>query len=539
MDNPKLLAAIIAHPDDDAPRLAYANWLQAHGDTDRAEFIRVQCRLAALTPDHPDYVDLVVRQGELAACLRPRFQELTPEEPERFYVGQDFLDDDEEPFRRGFPYFIDCQMQHPEWTPKGTAEFAAALERLVRTTTVRGLHLYEIPPARMADLLAIPAVAELSGLALSLAGGSKAGVKENAAYRLFANSPAVRRARHLGLYDWIDPSGIAALAKAKALGAVRRLTILGITAAPAGLTRLLQADWFRRLCHLRIICGAEVETILAAALGELPKLHTLELPSFGGAAVPALAAGRFPSLARLVFGGPLDRPSAAVLAGARFPRLAAFTAAGHRMKNDGLQELLRAEWFARLRILDLSFHGIGDKGVSAFAAHPVTRTLRVLRLGQIPFGKTGLAALAQPGAFPELNTLDLGCYLKSKASEADLVSFLSALDMPRLRHLVLHGWPVGNAGAKVLARSAAFAGLRRLDLSQCSIGDAGAKALFASPHLQNLVELRLDNNSIKAGANALADPTVMPHLGECWLSLNNIPKASAAKIEGTGRWVIL
>jgi len=81
--------------------------------------------------------------------------------------------------------------------------------------------------------------------------------------------------------------------------------------------------------------------------------------------------------------------------------------------------------------------------------------------------------------------------------------------------------------------------MRRLDLSACGIGDPGAKALFASPHLQNLVEVRLDYNSIKTGANALTDPTVMPRLGECWLNLNSIPEVSAAAIKGTGRWVII
>jgi uncharacterized protein (TIGR02996 family) len=39
---------IIEHPDDDAPRLVFADWLDDHGteeDRARAEFIRLQCRL--------------------------------------------------------------------------------------------------------------------------------------------------------------------------------------------------------------------------------------------------------------------------------------------------------------------------------------------------------------------------------------------------------------------------------------------------------------------------------------------------------------
>ena len=37
-------------PEDDTPRLVLADFLEDHGDHDRAEFIRLQCRLAAGTP---------------------------------------------------------------------------------------------------------------------------------------------------------------------------------------------------------------------------------------------------------------------------------------------------------------------------------------------------------------------------------------------------------------------------------------------------------------------------------------------------------
>jgi uncharacterized protein (TIGR02996 family) len=46
-----LRAAIRADPDDDTPRLVYADWLQENGDPDRAEFIRLQCAVAKLPDD--------------------------------------------------------------------------------------------------------------------------------------------------------------------------------------------------------------------------------------------------------------------------------------------------------------------------------------------------------------------------------------------------------------------------------------------------------------------------------------------------------
>jgi uncharacterized protein (TIGR02996 family) len=43
-----LLKAVCDNPDDDTPRLVFADWLQEHGDEARAEFIRLQVYFAAL-----------------------------------------------------------------------------------------------------------------------------------------------------------------------------------------------------------------------------------------------------------------------------------------------------------------------------------------------------------------------------------------------------------------------------------------------------------------------------------------------------------
>ena len=42
----ELLAAIISEPQDDVVRLVFADWLEEHGEADRAEFIRIQIELA-------------------------------------------------------------------------------------------------------------------------------------------------------------------------------------------------------------------------------------------------------------------------------------------------------------------------------------------------------------------------------------------------------------------------------------------------------------------------------------------------------------
>jgi uncharacterized protein (TIGR02996 family) len=44
-DEQALLATILAEPENDAPRLVYADWLDDHGDPARAELIRAECEL--------------------------------------------------------------------------------------------------------------------------------------------------------------------------------------------------------------------------------------------------------------------------------------------------------------------------------------------------------------------------------------------------------------------------------------------------------------------------------------------------------------
>lgn len=51
---------IVTNPADDVVRLIYADWLNDHGQEDRAEFIRVQCELWKRRNDYDSY-DLMER----------------------------------------------------------------------------------------------------------------------------------------------------------------------------------------------------------------------------------------------------------------------------------------------------------------------------------------------------------------------------------------------------------------------------------------------------------------------------------------------
>ncbi|MDB4614675.1 TIGR02996 domain-containing protein [bacterium] len=59
-----LLNAIVSHPDNDLPRLVYADWLEDQGDP-QSEFIRIQCEMAQLERWEPAYERLDASREQL------------------------------------------------------------------------------------------------------------------------------------------------------------------------------------------------------------------------------------------------------------------------------------------------------------------------------------------------------------------------------------------------------------------------------------------------------------------------------------------
>ena len=66
------LQAILEAPEDDTPRLIYADWLEDQGDP-RGEFIRLQAQLARMSEDDPRRPALEERERRLFAEQAPRW----------------------------------------------------------------------------------------------------------------------------------------------------------------------------------------------------------------------------------------------------------------------------------------------------------------------------------------------------------------------------------------------------------------------------------------------------------------------------------
>jgi uncharacterized protein (TIGR02996 family) len=135
------LRAIIADPDADGPRLVYADWREDCGDTARAEFVRVQCALAAMPEEERQLHPLVERERELELALRDEW--LFPLRtlldggrhgwwnPRRWMFQRPADGPAAAKFGRGFVEYLQLE----------TTAFVRAARALTQTTPLRGLTL--------------------------------------------------------------------------------------------------------------------------------------------------------------------------------------------------------------------------------------------------------------------------------------------------------------------------------------------------------------------------------------------------------------
>ena len=128
------LAAILAAPNDDSLRWAYADWLDEQGEGERAEFIRVQLVLTTMQPGTVvwDMRDAFLRRERelLETCggvWNGELLEAVGVEPGVFGLG---------PYHRGFIETVTCTAA--AWLVYGDAILAAQPVREVALTTWPG-----------------------------------------------------------------------------------------------------------------------------------------------------------------------------------------------------------------------------------------------------------------------------------------------------------------------------------------------------------------------------------------------------------------
>lgn len=518
-DEPALLAAVAARPDDDTPRLVYADWLDDHGRPERAEFIHVQCRLAALSPADDDYPELIDRQDELATWLW-RFEPLPlPDMTGPLRVAQRGYAE----YQRGFAHEV---MTISTGTSRTAVnQMFAAVDHHLATSPARTVELYAPTDRQVADFLRRPAAAGIRGLSVNAT---------REVIKALAASPHVRQLRSLLVGGELDERTAAVLAGAD-LPHLTDLSLQLAVDAPRAITAVAAAPWFQNLRVLRIGEHLGVPHLEAlAAVPPMPDLHTLHLGDnrFEWVALRALARSEsFPHLAALALGrNPLGDEGVAYLAKAEWS-VRSLNLRGCGLSNADVRTLLGGKLLDGVRVLELGGNTLTTPAVKALAASPKLAEVRHLTLAFSKIGKDGFAALGASPHLKHLTRLDVNVFAdeNGRAKVEDTGAFLNHGEAPRLRRLDLGGQPVGVSGAKALATRPTFANLRWLVLQGGRIGNAGLAALTAAPQLRELVVLDVAANQI-AAAPALLDSATFPRLADCKLNFNKLTPTKAQEL---------
>jgi uncharacterized protein (TIGR02996 family) len=200
-----LLQNIIDNPDDDAPRLVYADWLEEHGDTERAEFIRVQCTLGSRSREEAPALRLLQEREE---DLRNRHAaEWTPRIPPLRGSLRVV-------FRRGFVEKVTAPAR----------AFVAGADELFRLAPVRRVRLRwgPEPPYERARFM-----------------------------QVVAGVPHLARLRSLDLSaGFIGSDGVQALSVCEYFARLQSLDLRGDRVGERGVRALVEAPWFANLTYL-------------------------------------------------------------------------------------------------------------------------------------------------------------------------------------------------------------------------------------------------------------------------------------------------
>jgi len=529
-DESALLAAIIAHPDEDTPRLAYADWLDEHDQPERAEMIRVQCTYTAISPTQREYPDLQEGLWRTNARCWQWMKTSRPPLPPGFKYASTHVFDQ---YQRGFVHSVLGVTQPTHGSP--TAAEAEAICRgwaeLVATTTVRKLKLPTVLPTQLTQILAIPEAHHLADLLVSPQWGNEC----DDLARAIADAESVRRLKQLVIRGTVSSTGTQALTRAT-FERLEYFDLPQLDCTRDSVAQLIDARWFQSLMQIRIPDStAEALPALLVGLAHLPRLEHLSLEVAHSPSPKTFPTGRgFRELAQLFLWGEHASRAANWLANEKMPKLIEFHIAG--LKSRGFYALRSAAWFKQLWMLYLHNCFLNDRLVTALTKSDLPE-LRIMRLGNNPFGRAGLLALADGSRLPNLTTLDLNCTYVQNATSDDLVQFATALNRPQLRNLWLDHWPLGPAGAKALAANPSLSNLTALSVNYCRIGNEGMNALVRSPHLRNLYALGVAGNDLNK-PTALARPEFLPRLKLIWLQNNRIASASVAQLQATRPWAV-
>jgi uncharacterized protein (TIGR02996 family) len=444
-----LLRAILDKPDDDTPRLVYADWLEEQGDP-RGDFIRVQVALSRLDEDAPEREQLQQRERALLEAHRDEWLGGVADLVTEPHFARGFV----ERASLGTRQFLTHAPKLFALTPlrevkllrlSQTRDGAAELADCPYLGRLRGLDFANsaVGDDRLATVLRSPHVAGLTTLRLA---GTGAGDAVMAALR----GEARRNVRVLDLASNYLGARLAALLAPGPLAALESLGVSDNGLTAADVRRMARWPALATLRDLSLannvirVGGAE-RLAISPHLRRLTRLD-LRNCAIGVRGTRALAGtAALAGLRALDMSGNACRVSGlrALIDSPHFPALTRLNLGGNGLGDEGVGALAEWERLSRLRALALWNNGIGDAGVTALAGSRHATNLRELDLTFNDVGDEAVRLLAESPYLEQLTSLNLS--RNFRLTEHGLRALLESPCLPRLKFLRIDFVPVGEA----------------------------------------------------------------------------------------------
>ena len=469
----ELFAAVLAYPDEDTPRLAFADFLDEQGDpakSDRAEFIRLQIEVEN-QGDAPRTPAQQRRLDELESEYREPWG---PTLPDEFESGA---------FRRGFVESVSCH-------PTAFLEYGPELFTLAPIRRVR----FQGEPEELAPIAGSPLFARIRSLSVG-------GAKLNTAQLLYLlRSPHLRDLAALQSdRNNHDDDTAAALAGCESLSALCELDLSNNRAiTAAGARSIADGPHFGSLRTLNLFaCDLGDDGFAAIARGRvLRALTTLNVGLCGisPVGIDELAAGEVDRLCALdLSANPIGAGIGVLARCNRLRSLRNLRLVNCGLGPEGAEHLGRSSAFDQLRTLWVTANNFGPDGAKALFGAGRFAELWDLQLDEDAIGEVGAAAIAN-AAGDELCWLSL---CNNGIGDAGATALAGSPRLRNLYHLNLYGNDIGDAGAVALAQSPCLTNLGWLHIRNNPIGAVGAQALAESPHRTRGLPIMLDGHRVR------------------------------------------
>jgi uncharacterized protein (TIGR02996 family) len=248
MTEDAFLEDIIENPDDDAPRLVFADWLDDNGDPERAEFIRLQCALAG-SPDDPGRSRWLARETELRQKHGKTWAGPVARVADEYHFRRGFVESVRLPVARVVSKAKELFARQPLRMVAAHLAPAADIKKFAQLPEARRLAVLNISSSMRAAgfraLIESPNLAGLLGLAVHDSPIGSAGLKA------LLDAPLLERLTHLDLSaTGIGPDGVVELADSPRTRSLVALNLRGLGLTGETLNLLDSSEYLKRVRRL-------------------------------------------------------------------------------------------------------------------------------------------------------------------------------------------------------------------------------------------------------------------------------------------------